>query len=107
MALEALTGRAPSTSQAHRTRHRARAREARELGVARTPAAAPNPWLVGIIFVLGVGPDPRLPDVEVRARTAPHGLVRTKAPDPFWFRRHDECDDSPPSAVGTDDADDA
>jgi hypothetical protein len=36
MALEALTGRAPSTAQAHRARHRARTREARELGVART-----------------------------------------------------------------------
>ena len=48
MALEALTGRAPSTAQAHRARHRARTREARHLGVARTPPIVP--WANGLIL---------------------------------------------------------
>jgi len=68
MALEALTGRAPSTAQAHRARHRARTREARHLGVARTPAHRS----------LGQRADPRLPDVQaglVPRRRAWFGLI--------------------------------
>jgi hypothetical protein len=31
--------------------------------------------------------------------------IRRLAPEPFWYRQHDEFDDPPPSCTGGDDAD--